>query len=61
MLRVDRVQIADGLLADADAARDIARQAIAQSEKILRDAQESLKTLQGAHILSMLPIVLMLM
>jgi outer membrane protein TolC len=48
-------------LADADAARDIARQAIAQSEKILRDAQESLKTLQGAHILTTLPIVLMLM
>ena len=41
------------MLSDADVARDIARQAVAQAEKILRDAQEALKTLQGSQLTKM--------
>lgn len=41
------VQIADELLADADAARDIARQALEKAEQTLLDANETLKTLKG--------------
>ena len=41
------------MLSDADVARDIARQAVAQAEKILRDEQEALKTLQGSQLTKM--------
>ena len=40
-------QIADELLADADVARDIARDAIAKAEKTLEDARDTLDTLRG--------------
>ena len=40
-------QIADELLADADAARDMARKAVAQAEDTLREANETLRTLRG--------------
>ena len=46
--------MADGLLADADAARALALEAIAKSEKTLRDAKEALSTLQ-CKSLTMLP------
>lgn len=40
-------QIADELLAEADAARDLARNAINKAEQTLKDANETLKTLRG--------------
>jgi len=40
-------QIADELLADADAARDMARKAVAKAEQTLREANETLRTLRG--------------
>ena len=40
-------QISDELLADADAARNIAREALAKAEKTLHDANETLRTLKG--------------
>jgi len=40
-------QIADELLADADAARDTARKAVAKAEDTLREANETLRTLRG--------------
>ena len=40
-------QIADELLADADAARDTARKAVAKAEATLREANETLRTLRG--------------
>ena len=43
-------QIADELLADADVARDIAREAIAKAEKTLEDAYDTLQTLKGTNI-----------
>lgn len=39
-------QITDELLADADAARDMARKAVAKAEGILLEAKETLRTLQ---------------
>jgi len=41
-------QIADELLADADAARDTARRAVAKAEDTLREANETLQTLRGS-------------
>jgi hypothetical protein len=41
------LQIADELLADADAARNIARLALEKAEKTLKDADETLQTLRG--------------
>ena len=40
-------QIADELLADVDAARDMARKAVAKAEDTLREANETLQTLRG--------------
>ena len=40
-------QIADELLADADAARDMARKAVAKAEATLSEANETLRTLRG--------------
>jgi len=40
-------QIADELLADADAARDTARKAVAKAEATLSEANETLRTLRG--------------
>lgn len=45
-------QITDELLADADAARDMARKAVAKAEGILLEAKETLRTLQGLHLIS---------
>ena len=41
------MQIADELLADADAARAIAREAVEKAEKTLLDADATLDTLMG--------------
>lgn len=38
----------DALLGDADAALDIATKAVEKAERILREAQETLKTLKGS-------------
>ena len=40
-------QVTDALLGDADAALDIATKAVEKAERILREAQETLKTLKG--------------
>lgn len=40
-------QKADELLADADAAREIAREALAKAETLLREANQTLQTLKG--------------
>ena len=42
-------QTADELLADADVARHIARDAVAKAERTLREANETLKTLKGSQ------------
>ncbi len=42
-------QIADELLADADLARVIAREAVASAEKTLREANETLRILLGVY------------
>ena len=41
------LQVADELLADADAARAMARDAIAKAEKTLEDAKKALRTFRG--------------
>ena len=41
------LQVSDELLADADAARAMARDAIAKAEKTLEDAKNALKTFRG--------------
>jgi len=43
-------QRTDELLADADAARDTARKAVAKAEETLREANETLQTLRGTTI-----------
>jgi len=43
-------QIADEMLADADAARDMARKAVAKAEATLREANETLRTLRGRSV-----------
>ena len=40
-------QVADELLANADAARAMAREAVAKAELTLREANDTLKTLKG--------------
>jgi len=42
-------QTADELFANADAARDMARKAVAKAEETLREANETLKTLRGIN------------
>jgi len=43
----EQQQRTDELLADADAARDTARRAVAKAEDTLREANETLRTLRG--------------
>ena len=43
----EQQQRTDELLADADAARDTARKAVAKAEDTLREANETLRTLRG--------------
>jgi len=47
-------QITDELLADADAARDTARKAVAKAEDTLREANETLRTLRGNGLIAYL-------
>ncbi len=43
-------QIAEELLADADAARDMASKAVEKAEQTLLDADDTLQTLRGRNI-----------
>jgi len=43
----EQQQRTDELLADADAARDTARKAVAKAEDTLREANDTLRTLRG--------------
>ena len=49
-------QIADELLADADAARAMAKEAVAKAEGTLKEANDTLKTLTG--MIRLVPVLL---